>query len=250
VKGLTALAVIAVLSLAGCAGQTDPATNTTATSATLHNHVSCNQGEGGKVWWRTKATGGAWVDTAHVPFTCPEGGATDLPLQYQLNGLTPSTHYQFEYCSDLGGETAGFCVNADGQAAAIQIGGPPEPIDSFDTLAPSGPPFLNGLTRVWSDDASAWPPVEAGKWDYYACQRQDGQQAGSRLYSQIQPSRLQQIGSGGPDGSAYEHFYAPQGDNIWTPGTAGRCELSYPQGDNSAGFTYRGPGASGGEPRS
>ena len=33
---------------------------------------------------------------------------------------------------------------------------------------------------------------------------------------------------GGPLGKPYYTFYAPQGDNIWTPGTAGRCELAYP----------------------
>ena len=44
--------LLLVLVLAGCGGQTDPATNVTATSATLNGQESCKAGESGTQWWR------------------------------------------------------------------------------------------------------------------------------------------------------------------------------------------------------
>src|SRR5882757_8210792 len=89
-------------------------------------------------------------------------------------------------------------------------------------------PFLHGLTKAWGDDASRSNPVESGRWDLYSCQRRDGQQSSSTSASELVPGRFSQFSSGGPNNKRYYHFYAPQGDNIWTPGSAGRCELGYP----------------------
>lgn len=137
-KRLLALfCALLVIAIAGCSGQTDPATNVTAGAATLNAHISCNQGESGKVWWRYRKItvdkiAQTWFDTVHIPFTCPAGGILGVPVTYPLQGLQPKTQYQFEYCSDLGGDY-GFCVNANGQAGPVATGGPPDPIDSFTT---------------------------------------------------------------------------------------------------------------------
>jgi hypothetical protein len=102
-------------------------------------------------------------------------------------------------------------------------------------------PFLKGLTERWSDDASRSNPVESGRWDLYSCQRKDGQQSSSTGVSDLQSGRFSQLSSGGPGNKPYYHFTAPQGDNVWTPGSAGRCELSYPVGDPGKAPPHTGP---------
>ena len=106
---------------------------------------------------------------------------------------------------------------------------------------PGSPPFLKGLTRRWSDDASRSNPVESGRWDLYSCGRKDGQQATSTLVSDLVPGRFSPSSSGGPGNKPYYHFYAPSGDNQWTSGSAGRCELSYPVGDPGNAPPHAGP---------
>lgn len=112
---------------------------------------------------------------------------------------------------------------------------------SFATNNSTNPPFLQGLTKAWGDDASRSNPVESGRWDLYSCQRKDGQQSSSTSVNDLQPGRFSQFSSGGPGNKPYYHFYAPQGDNIWTPGSAGRCELSYPVGDPGNAPPHTGP---------
>ena len=57
----------------------------------------------------------------------------------------------------------------------------------------------------------------------------------------LQPGRFSQFSSGGPGNKPYYRFYAPQGDNVWTPESAGRCELSYPVGDPGNAPAHTGP---------
>jgi Polysaccharide lyase len=102
-------------------------------------------------------------------------------------------------------------------------------------------PFLQGLTERWSDDASVANPVESGRWDLYSCQRKDGLQSSSTIASELVSNRFSTFSSGGPGNKPYYHFYAPQGDNVWTPGSAGRCELSYPVGDPGNAPPHAGP---------
>ena len=112
---------------------------------------------------------------------------------------------------------------------------------SFSTNNPSNPPFLQGLTKRWSDDASRSNPVESGRWAAYSCQRKDGQQSSSTSVNELQPGRFSQVSSGGPGNKPYYRFSAPQGDNVWTPGSSGRCELSYPTGDPGNAPPHAGP---------
>src|SRR3954447_6860904 len=107
--------------------------------------------------------------------------------------------------------------------------------------APAAPPFLNGLTRRRSDDASVANPVESGRWDLYSCGRNDGRQLTSTLLSDLVSGRFSRSSSCGPGNKPYYHFYAPSGDNKWTSGSAGRCELSYPVGDPGNAPPHAGP---------
>jgi hypothetical protein len=104
-----------------------------------------------------------------------------------------------------------------------------------------GPPFLQGLTRRWSDDSSVANPVESGRWDLYSCGRKDGEQSASTSVNDLVPGRFSQFSSGGPGNKPYYRFYAPPGDNQWTSGSAGRCELSYPVGDPGNAPAHTGP---------
>jgi Polysaccharide lyase len=105
----------------------------------------------------------------------------------------------------------------------------------------AGAPFLKGLTRRWSDDASQSNPVESGRWDLYSCGRNDGRQTTSTFLSDLVPGRFSRSSSGGPGNKPYYRFYAPSGDNQWTSGSAGRCELSYPVGDPGNAPPHVGP---------
>jgi Polysaccharide lyase/Divergent InlB B-repeat domain len=112
---------------------------------------------------------------------------------------------------------------------------------SFATNNPSNPAFLQGLTKAWGDDASRSNPVESGRWDFYSCGRKDGQESASTSVDELKAGRFQQFSSGGPNNKPYYHLYAPPGDNIWTPGSAGRCELGYPVGDPGNAPAHLGP---------
>jgi hypothetical protein len=115
---------------------------------------------------------------------------------------------------------------------------PPAPLSTVTTLPPptTPPPFLDGLTKLWFDDASSQTPVEQGKYSGYAMQRKDGAQVTSTCFCDIVPSRFVRHPTGGPHGMPYYTFYAPQGDNIWTPGTRGRSELSIAETPQNTNF--------------
>lgn len=99
---------------------------------------------------------------------------------------------------------------------------PPEP--GTPPTASTMPSFLTGLSKLWADDCSNADPFT--KWPLADMQRKDGSEQDSTSLSQIVPGRFRQFSSGGPEGKPYYRFTAPQGDNIWTPGTDGRSELS------------------------
>ncbi|MGZ5321759.1 MAG: PKD domain-containing protein [Solirubrobacterales bacterium] len=87
-------------------------------------------------FWRWRKDTGPWQRSADFVAPC-QGLANDYGASYQLSGLGPDSHYQFEACSKPADLV--FCANANGQLAPEVNGGPPEPIDSFDTL-PLDPP--------------------------------------------------------------------------------------------------------------
>jgi hypothetical protein len=100
-----AVAVIACLSavaLAGCSGRTEPATNVTSTSATLHAPVTFSStSEYGVTWFEYSSDAGqTWAQTQHVPWgdpsiRCRAGVPDDRSGNFKqtVSGLTPGTHY-------------------------------------------------------------------------------------------------------------------------------------------------------------
>ena len=230
-RALAVATLLLLLVLAGCGGQTDPATNVTATSATLNGQEWCKAGESGTRWWRYRLGINPWQETSHANWSCSQD--RNQSVSTTITGLTPGSHYQYEICWTLAAYPP-VCANANGAPDnAIRIH---EPMDAFDTKDPasrffgatSGPPFLNGLHQIWADDASRPDPVQANRWGEYSCGRADGQQQKSFNVHDLYPGEFTQFPSGGPNNAPYYRFHAGQGRNIWTGGTVGRCELGYP----------------------
>lgn len=113
------------------------------------------------------------------------------------------------------------------------------------TPPPTGTPaFLTGLSKQFSDDCSVPDPVASIKWCLYSAQRKDGVESSTQYphnATELAPGRFQQLMSGGPNNKPYYRFYAPQGDNMWTPGTSGRSELGYPKGSPGNEPSHPGP---------
>ena len=140
-------------------------------------------------------------------------------------------------CSDSALFPNSLYANANGVGDQNRPYNPQAPLSTVTTLPPpTTPPFLDGLTKLWFDDASSQTPVEQGKYSGYAMQRKDGAQVTSTCFCDIVPSRFVQHPTGGPHGMPYYTFYAPQGDNIWTPGTRGRSELSIAETPQNTNF--------------
>jgi hypothetical protein len=97
---VAAVAVFALVLLAGCAGRIDSVTNVTQVAATVNATLSCSQGEAGQYWaeYRRSAPVGAWTQVGRRSYSC----STSLSEQraYQLTGLAPATAYQVRLCYD------------------------------------------------------------------------------------------------------------------------------------------------------
>ena len=113
-RRVLALATLLLVSLlAGCGGQTDPATNVTATSATLNGQESCKAGESGTRWWRYRLGIKPWQETTHANWSCSRDQSQSISTT--ITGLTPGSHYQYEICGTLASYPP-VCANADGAA--------------------------------------------------------------------------------------------------------------------------------------
>lgn len=239
------LVAAAAVAFGGCAYRTTGATNVTSNSATLNGNVSCESGDSGTLYWGWRAVGagggGNWTTTKEAAWSCPRGGLTRVPVSTTVKNLTPNTAYEFKLCATSRRFPKGMCVNANGGGNGGDPSNPPQPRSTFTTRAAIATRSVSGLHEIWSDDASNPDPVAAGRWDEIVCQRQNGVQEGTYdTVSKLAPGRFTQVASGGPDGRAYYHWYAPRGDNIWTPGTAGRCELAYPKAQGGIVRFYEG----------
>ena len=112
---LISLAAIVLVVAVGCEGQTDPATNVTATSATLNGKGRCTSaGERGDFWWELGRSGVFQRTGARNPYNC--GGVTQtVPLSANATGLMPSETYQFRLCNDsVHPDSPVLCVDANG----------------------------------------------------------------------------------------------------------------------------------------
>jgi hypothetical protein len=108
--------VVAALVWAGCAGNTDPATNVTNLSAQLnaHGHTTGKP----SVWWWEYSTVQANLGTATDTEVC--GNSTrcgpaqadnsgDIPVSVTVTGLTPDTTYYFRACAQDQGAAKPAC---------------------------------------------------------------------------------------------------------------------------------------------
>jgi hypothetical protein len=92
----SALAALALASLAGCYASTEPATDITQSTARLHAHGTANNGEAQSFFelWPTGSP------SQQVPtgagFRWPAGASG--PFSATVDGLSPSTSYSFRIC--------------------------------------------------------------------------------------------------------------------------------------------------------
>lgn len=106
---MTLSALAATLALAGCVGDTDPATNVTSKTAQLNAHGRTNDGPAH--WWWEYSTSKSTVESNGGTEVCgspPEAdgrcgpaqspAGRDIALNFRLTGLTPSTTYWFRAC--------------------------------------------------------------------------------------------------------------------------------------------------------
>jgi hypothetical protein len=105
-KKALGLSIGAVLVLAGCTtGETDPATDITATSATLMGKGSCEADDSGEWWFQYRqGTSGAWLGRSHhdygagTAYPCP-ASSTTVSDTLPAGTLKPGTQYQFRVCA-------------------------------------------------------------------------------------------------------------------------------------------------------
>ena len=85
---------LAALLAVGCGVQTKPATNVTATSATLNAVVHCDSGAQGTAWWELRKAGGSWnVVGAQQNLTCPS--RSDIHISKHVTGLQAGAAYDY-----------------------------------------------------------------------------------------------------------------------------------------------------------
>ena len=82
--------------------QTKPATNVTASSATLNAQVSCGSAPYGPVWWELREAGTSqWrLVGAEQTISCPRGVSPNgppatMPISEPVDGLRPGVAYEF-----------------------------------------------------------------------------------------------------------------------------------------------------------
>jgi Ca2+-binding RTX toxin-like protein len=97
--GALAIAGLVAFGLAGCIGNTDPASHIRATQANLNAHGRTDNGPA--FWWweygtsQSEVQNGQGTDTEHFG---PAGSPSDVPLSYVARSLTPGTTYYFRAC--------------------------------------------------------------------------------------------------------------------------------------------------------
>ena len=150
------------LLLAGCYGQTDPATDVTQSGATLHGHGTTNNGPA-DVWFEYWPTA-AIAQRKLTPERRIPGDVT-APFTEPVSGLAANTHYSFRLCGrDVGGPAAcapvrSFTTGQDfvrgNGYGAIQIG----IYEAFDVEAFNGPQGSGPSGRAFAQWADPYPGV-------------------------------------------------------------------------------------------
>jgi hypothetical protein len=186
--------LLAVLVLAGCSGDTDPATNVTETSATLHAHAHVDPADNPvSYWWQVATTPGA-IGSANIsgPTSRCATGPANVPaprdysgLSCNLSNLAPNTTFYFKFCGD-GANQNPACTSTK----------------QFTTLG--GGTLIKEDPMTNADPVPLWRSIECG-----------------RFFGNSDPSRVQTFSSGGPSGGPYRRLTVLAGDD-WS---GNRCEL-------------------------
>jgi FG-GAP-like repeat len=130
------IACVAASALAGCSGHTEPATNVTSSSATLHAPVTFSStSEYGVTWFEYSSDGGrTWAQTPHVPWgdrnvKCRTGVPDDRGGDFRqtVTGLTPGTRYVYRLAGTWCSGTKPIYLDSNGTVNGTSY-------SSFDTL--------------------------------------------------------------------------------------------------------------------
>lgn len=106
--------LLVALLVAGCAGETEPATDVTLTSAKLHANVSWEQGESGHFWWEYRCGGAStWTQSGGGPFG-PMSSAGSAPISHTVTGLPANSTCQFRLVADLDPPDTAIWVDSQG----------------------------------------------------------------------------------------------------------------------------------------
>jgi hypothetical protein len=127
-KGTRLLSIallVSVAAVAGCSGDTDPATNVGVAQADLNGTLNWDNGDGpGQFWWSYRETNSGdtgWQDwTKHsYPHLTSSGSLQASPET--VTGLQPGTEYDFRICGngDKDAPTATACADSNGNFATV-----------------------------------------------------------------------------------------------------------------------------------
>jgi glucose/arabinose dehydrogenase len=139
------LAVLALM-LGACNADTEPATQVTSTSATLHATVDWDLGEDVAFWfeYRRLGTTGWTRDDVHDPG--PFGGSgRGVTIDEQVSGLAAGVTYEYRFCgyltapSPAGSATNPFCFDGDRDS---------DPANHYDRVTTDPSPLPKGFTET------------------------------------------------------------------------------------------------------
>jgi hypothetical protein len=214
--GRLATLIVTVVLLSGC---TNPATDVTATSATLNGTVTLKPSEHGTFWWEYSRDGGAtWTQTAHENWgvqtsSCDGSGSESPParISKSVTGLAPGAHYIFR----LAGTECGSGVEyLDSNGIAIAGG---TAYDSFDTPPAGFSTLQHSVSDEFNGPAGSQPTA---KWNFSSwCNVPSKDQSDSCFLTDPQHISL--------DGNGLLHLrairdFVDSGGTVWHTWTAGQ----------------------------
>jgi hypothetical protein len=101
-RGVTLLAALTLLLLAGCASETRRATGVTATTATLNGVRQCVADMDAHWAWQWRELGTTrWSSGGTSRLSCPSQGGRAQAFSHKLSGLKPDTSYQYRLLVDF-----------------------------------------------------------------------------------------------------------------------------------------------------
>jgi RTX calcium-binding nonapeptide repeat (4 copies) len=117
---------VGALAVAGCAGETDPATKVDTNGATLNGKAGCDQGDQGQWWFSYRIVGDpGWTGGHHYNYDCTSGARPyqavdpdrigDVDPNHPEDFLADAAHYQFRICGTNTTQSSDtFCADSAG----------------------------------------------------------------------------------------------------------------------------------------